>query len=83
MSFSDQVELLASLLDEHGAALELFAAQWVDSTLTDEQEKNVRKIERFSPEYFDLVKRHGKDVAKYLAIEGDVTIVLDGQAYSF
>lgn len=57
--------------------------RWVDATLTDEQEKKVQKIERFSNEYFDLVTRHGKDVAKYLAIEGEVTIVLDGQAYSF
>lgn len=61
----------------------LRGGRWVDSTLTDEQEKAVRKVERFSDEYFELVKRHGKDVAKYLAIEGDVTIVLDGQAYAF
>lgn len=31
MEFSAQIELLASLLDEHGGALELFAAQWSDA----------------------------------------------------
>lgn len=31
MNEAAQVELLSSLLDEHGGALELFAAQWTDS----------------------------------------------------
>jgi Ca-activated chloride channel family protein len=57
--------------------------RWVDSSLSDEQEKKVQKVERYSKEFFDLVSKHGKDVAKYLAIEGDVTVVLGGQAYSF
>lgn len=57
--------------------------RWVDSTLTEEQEKNVKKVERFSKEYFDLIVKHGKDAAKYLAIEGEVTVVLGGHAYSF
>jgi Ca-activated chloride channel family protein len=56
---------------------------WVDSSVSPEQEKNARKIERFSAAYFNLVEQHGKDVAKYLSIEGPVTCVLDGQAYSF
>lgn len=57
--------------------------RWVDSSLTEELEKNVKKIERYSKEYFDLIVKHGKDAAKYLAIEGEVTVVLGGQAYSF
>ena len=56
---------------------------WVDSCLTEEQKKQVVKLKRFSPEYFDLFRRHGSEVAKYLAIEGQVTVVLDGQAYAF
>lgn len=31
MSFPVPIELLAAMLDEHGGALELFAAQWSDS----------------------------------------------------
>ena len=56
--------------------------QWVDSTLTEEQERNVRRIKRFSDEYFELSRQQGGDAAKVLAMEGDVTVVLDGQAYA-
>ena len=51
--------------------------------LTEEQEKDVKHIKRYSPEYFGLVSKHGNEIAKYLAIEGDVTVVVDGRAYSF
>jgi Ca-activated chloride channel family protein len=57
--------------------------RWTDSTLTADQERQVRRIERYGSEYFELIDRHGKEVAKYLAIDGDVTVVLDGQAYAF
>ena len=57
--------------------------EWVDSTLTEEQEKKVIEIERYSKEYFDLAAKYGKSAAKYFAQEGKVTVVLDGQAYSF
>ncbi len=56
---------------------------WVDSSLTEEQQGKVITLKRFSPEYFDLFEKHGSEVAKYLAIEGQVTVVLDGQAYAF
>jgi len=56
---------------------------WVDSTATDEQLKNQKKIERFSKEYFDLAAKHGKDVAKYLAIEGKVSLRLGDEVYQF
>lgn len=58
-------------------------AQWVDSTMSDTQEKNVRRVQRYSPEYFDLVSKYGRQVAPYLAMEGEVFVVLDGQAYAF
>lgn len=57
--------------------------RWEDSTLTEQQLQHVQKIKRFSPEYFELSTRWGKDVAKYLAIEGHVVLVLDNQAYEF
>ncbi len=57
--------------------------RWVDSTLTEEQEKKAKKIKRFSDEYFELVDRHGKQVAKYLAFDEPVTLVIDGQVYEF
>jgi Ca-activated chloride channel family protein len=57
--------------------------RWVDSTLNEALQRNTQRLERYSPEFFDLLRRHGKHVAKYLAIEGEVTVVLDGQAYAF
>ena len=56
---------------------------WVDSTVTGEQRKQVKQIKRFSKEYFDLVARHGKDAAKYLALDGKVLLRLGDQAYEF
>ena len=34
-------------------------------------------------EYFELVDKHGKNVAKYLAFDEPVLMVLDGQVYEF
>jgi Ca-activated chloride channel homolog len=57
--------------------------RWVDSTVTEDEEKSAKAIERYSREYFDLVTRHGKHVAQYLAIEDPVVIKLDGTVYSW
>jgi Ca-activated chloride channel family protein len=57
--------------------------QWVDPSVTEEEMKSARKIERFSREYFDLVERHGRHVAQYLAIDGPVCVKLDGQVYEW
>ncbi len=57
--------------------------QLVDSSVTEEEEKTARKIERYSREYFDLVERHGKHVARYLALEDPVIIKLDGTTYQW
>jgi Ca-activated chloride channel family protein len=57
--------------------------RWVDSGVNEKNEKNVKKIKRFSDEYFALVDKHGKDVAKYLAFDEPVMLVLGGQVYEF
>jgi Ca-activated chloride channel family protein len=56
---------------------------WVDTTVTEQEEKSAQAIERYSREYFDLVERHGKHVAPYLAIEDPVIIKLDGKVYAW
>ena len=58
-------------------------SQWVDSRLSSDKQMKVQKIARYSKEYFDLIGKHGKDIAKYLAIEGEVMLEIDGEAYSF
>jgi Ca-activated chloride channel family protein len=55
----------------------------VDSTVTAEQEKSCRKIERYSREYFDLIEKHGKHVAQYLALDVPVVINLGGETYEW
>jgi Ca-activated chloride channel family protein len=55
----------------------------VDSTVTEEQEKKAKKLERYSREYFDLVERYGKHVAQYLALDEPVTINLGGETYAW
>lgn len=57
--------------------------RWLDSTLTDVLEKEAIGIERYSKDYFDLIAKHGNEIAKYLAIEGKVVVVIKNQAYSF
>ncbi len=57
--------------------------QWVDSTLTPDQEEKLQKIERFSKEYFDLAAKLDSASLKYLALDGQVVVVLEGQAYAF
>jgi Ca-activated chloride channel homolog len=57
--------------------------QWIDSTVTADQEKQPIKIERYSKEYFELIDKFGRDVAKYMAFDEPVVIELDGKAYSF
>jgi Ca-activated chloride channel family protein len=59
------------------------AGRWVDSTVTDQQAAKARRIERYGEEYFGLIEKHGSQVAKYLTLEGDVTVQLDGVVYSF
>jgi Ca-activated chloride channel family protein len=57
--------------------------RWVDSTVTDTQAARARRIERYSDDYFDLIERHGREVARYLALEEEVTIRLDDVVYAF
>ncbi|WP_428308611.1 VIT domain-containing protein [Lacipirellula sp.] len=57
--------------------------RWVDSTLDEKAQKSAKRLERFSDEYFELVAKHGKHVAAYLAIEEPVMIELDGQVYEW
>lgn len=55
----------------------------VDSTVTEAQEKSAKKIERYSQEYFNLIERHGKHVAQYLALDDPVCINLGGETYEW
>ena len=57
--------------------------QWVDSTVSEADEKSAQKIERYSREYFDLVEKYGKHVAQYLALDDPIIIKLGDQTYTW
>jgi hypothetical protein len=57
--------------------------RWVDANVTEEQEKKAVRVKRFSDEYFDLVKKHGKDAATYMNFDEPVCVEIGGQAYEF
>jgi Ca-activated chloride channel family protein len=59
------------------------AGRLVDSTVTEEDEKSAKKIERYSDEYFALAERYGKKIAPYLAIDEPVVVKIDGTTYSW
>jgi Ca-activated chloride channel family protein len=57
--------------------------RWVDSSVTVEDEKRAKSVERYSDEYFALITRYGKQAAAYLSIDQPVTVKLGGEVYSW
>jgi len=57
------------------------ANQWVDSTVSKEQEKNPTRVKQFSDKYFELARRHGRNISQYLAMDEPVLVNLEGTAY--
>ncbi len=55
--------------------------QWVDSTLTAEQEQDATRIKQFSDAYFTLARRHNRTLAQYMVFDEPVLVNLEGQAY--
>lgn len=55
--------------------------RWQDSTVTEEQAKNAKRIVQFSAEYFDLASAHGGQMAKYLAFEEPLLVNLGDKTY--
>ena len=56
-------------------------SQWIDSSVTKDQEKNQKRIKQFSDEYFTLAQRHGRTLAQYMTLDEPVLVSLAGQAY--
>ncbi|HEV3005927.1 MAG TPA: VIT domain-containing protein, partial [Pirellulales bacterium] len=54
---------------------------WVDSTLTEEQEKKAQRVKQFSDDYFKLAEQHGRKLSQYLVFDEPVYLSLDGQAF--
>jgi Ca-activated chloride channel family protein len=91
--FGGNVQYYDALHDKHEAAQNIRqlgrktffqrGSQWVDSTVSEADEKSAQKIERYSREYFDLVEKYGKHVAQYLALDDPIIIKLGDQTYTW
>lgn len=57
--------------------------EWVDSAVSEEERNSAKRLERFSREFFDLIDRHGRHAAKYMAIEHPLCVKLDGVTYKW
>ena len=55
--------------------------RWVDSTVTDEQEKQAQTLEQFSDAYFELARKQTPEMNQYLTFEEPVTVNLGSQTY--
>ncbi|TWT29610.1 von Willebrand factor type A domain protein [Posidoniimonas corsicana] len=56
---------------------------WVDSSVTEEEEQNAQHVERYGRDYFDLAANNGRHVVQYLAIEEPVIVKIGGRVYSW
>jgi len=55
--------------------------QWIDSTVTKEQENNPIRVKQFSDHYFRLARNQGRTLAQYMAFDEPVLVNLEGKAY--
>ena len=57
--------------------------RWVDSSVTEEMEKNANPVEikQFSDEYFKLIDENGANLSQYLVFEESITLNFNGKLY--
>jgi Ca-activated chloride channel family protein len=55
--------------------------QWIDSTLSQEQQTQARRVKQFSDDYFELARRHGRQFTQYVAFDEPVLVNVAGEAY--
>lgn len=57
---------------------------WVDSSITEKQEKEQKPIEikQFSDEYFALVAKNGQALSQYLVFDEPIALNFNGQLYN-
>lgn len=56
---------------------------WIDADIDEDIEKNVKpiEIEQFSDKYFDLLAKHGQELAQYMTFSEPLTIFFKGKVY--
>lgn len=57
--------------------------RWIQSTLTEEQQQQAKRVQMFSDEFFNLVRQYGRRLTQYLTSAEPTVVELDGQVYLF
>mgnify|MGYP002624086191 CR=1 FL=1 len=78
---ADKVRVAATVCTAGAKTFFRRGEYWVDSTVSADEESRAIEVERFSSEYFDIVRRLGKEIAPCLAIEDPVVLKIDGQTH--
>ncbi|MFW6124989.1 MAG: hypothetical protein ACOC46_02475, partial [Pirellulales bacterium] len=55
--------------------------QWIDSRLTEKQQEDPERVKQFSDRYFELARKHGRELSQYLAFDEPVLLEVEGRAY--
>jgi Ca-activated chloride channel family protein len=70
---------VASVRTIGGKTFLLRGERWIESTLSEQEVESAEAIERYSDEYFELARKHGKQAGKLLAAEERMVVKLDGK----
>ncbi len=56
--------------------------QWIQADISKEEEKKAIQIDRYSQEYFELAKGQPAEFNRYLSLDEDVLVRLNGRVYN-
>ncbi len=62
-------------------AFYLRQGQWIDSTVTENQQKTAVHVKQFSDEYFALVRRHGRALSQYMVFDEPLIVNVADRTY--
>ena len=57
--------------------------RWIDATLEEAEAETAEVVERYSDLYFALVRRYGKELGQYLAVDEPITLRVGGKVFAF
>lgn len=81
LGFDDEVKKVSAIQNVGQKTFYDRAGCWIDSTVTEEQEKSAIRLVQFSDRYFELASSHGRQMSQYLVFDESVLVNLAGQCY--
>jgi Ca-activated chloride channel family protein len=55
--------------------------RWIDSTVTESQQKKAQRIKQFGDAYFELAHSHGREFSQYMVFDEPVMVNIAGRTY--